>query len=160
MPAPAGPNDIRLRKALGPPGPPARLPDGFHMRTMRPGDEAMVHALLAEVFDDGSDGPFETWWPRISADPDFDPELCFLVLDDAGRLAALAMAWKSAFLKDLAVRGGMRRRGLGDFLLRHVFETFHRRGADHVDLKTNTVANADAARLYRRHGMVEVGWEG
>ena len=42
----------------------------------------------------------------------------------------------------------------------HVFAVFQARGATHVDLKTDLVVNADAARLYRRLDMVEVDWEG
>jgi len=41
-----------------------------------------------------------------------------------------------------------------------VFAAFAARGAAHVDLKTNLAENVDAVRLYRRLGMMEVGWEG
>lgn len=160
MPGPAAPNDIRLRKPLDGNDAPTSLPTGFHMRNLEPGDEQGLHALLTEVFDDGSDWPFEAWWPRLRADPEFDPALCFLIFDEDGSLAAAALAWNSAFLKDLAVRDEFRRRGLGDFLLRHMFAVFRERGATHLDLKTNTVLNADALRLYQRHGMIEVDWEG
>lgn len=40
------------------------------------------------------------------------------------------------------------------------FNAFRDRGAAHVDLKTNTVENAAALRLYERLGMVPVAWEG
>ena len=40
------------------------------------------------------------------------------------------------------------------------FGAFRDRGAAHVDLKTNTVENAAAYRLYRRLGMIEVDWGG
>ena len=40
----------------------------------------------------------------------------------------------------------------------HAFATFRARGADYVDLKTNTEENAAAVRLYDRLGMFEVDW--
>ncbi len=73
MPGPAAPNDIRLRKVLDGEDAPATLPPGFHMRNLESGDEQTLHALLTEVFDDGSDGPFDAWWPRLRADPEYDP---------------------------------------------------------------------------------------
>lgn len=42
----------------------------------------------------------------------------------------------------------------------HAFAVFRERGAPHVDLKTNTVKNAAAVRLYQRLGMSSVAWEG
>ena len=65
------------------------------------------------VFDDGADGPFETWWARLQGDPEFDPALCFLVFGSDDVLAAAALCWTTGFIKDLAVRPEARRRGLG-----------------------------------------------
>ncbi|RVD52464.1 GNAT family N-acetyltransferase, partial [Mesorhizobium sp. M7A.F.Ca.ET.027.03.2.1] len=45
-------------------------------------------------------------------------------------------------------------------LMWHAFAVFRERGADHVDLKTNTVENPAAVRLYERLGMMPVAWEG
>jgi ribosomal protein S18 acetylase RimI-like enzyme len=135
-------------------------PAGFSLRTFEPADAPDVHALLTRVFDDGADGPFEEWWARITGDVEFDPELFFLVDDAHGRLAAVAWAWNRAFLRDLAVDPAARRLGLAEALMWHVFAVFQARGAPHVDLKTDLVINADAARLYRRLDMVEVAWDG
>lgn len=153
------PHDVRLRRLLDGSEAPPRWPDGLFPVALTPAAAPALHGLLAAAFDDGQDGPFETWWPRLSGDAEFDPGLCFLVFDGS-RLAAAAICWQSAFIKDLAVHPGWRRRGLGAALLAHVFCVFRARGAAHVDLKTNTVGNADAMRLYRRAGMVEVGWDG
>jgi ribosomal protein S18 acetylase RimI-like enzyme len=157
---PRGANDVRLRRTLDGEAGPSAWPKGFTLRTFEPADAGEVHALLTRVFDDGADGPFDEWWARISGDAEFDPKLFFLVHDAAGRLVAVALAWTSAFVRDLAVDPGARRLGLGEALMRHVFAVFQARGAAHVDLKTDLVLNADAARLYRRLGMVEVDWDG
>ncbi|MEI8713962.1 GNAT family N-acetyltransferase [Mesorhizobium sp. ISC11] len=162
MPEPRPPalNDIRLRKILDETLVPPHWPDGFVMRSFEPGDAPALHALLTEVFDDGADGPFDEWWPRIADDPEFDPALCFLVIDAKGRLAAAALCWTRAFVKDLAVHPGARGKGVAEALMWHAFAVFRERGADHVDLKTNTVENPAAVRLYERLGMMPVAWEG
>ncbi|MBZ9757381.1 GNAT family N-acetyltransferase [Mesorhizobium sp. ESP6-5] len=159
-PRPPAPNDIRLRKILDETLVPPHWPDGFVMRSFERGDALALHALLGEVFDDGTDGPFDEWWPRISEDPAFDPALCFLVIDAKGRLAAAALCWSSAFVKDLAVHPEARGKGVGEALMWHAFAIFRDRGAAHVDLKTNTLENPAAVRLYERLGMRPVAWEG
>ncbi|WP_137934914.1 GNAT family N-acetyltransferase [Mesorhizobium comanense] len=154
------PNDIRLRKILDDTLVAPRWPDGFVMRGFAPGDASALHALLSEVYDDGAEGPFEEWWPNVAGDAEFDPALCFLVIDAKGRLAAAALCWTSAFVKDLVVHAQARGRGIGEALLWHAFAVFRDRGAAHVDLKTNTVESAAAVRLYNRLGMFEVDWAG
>jgi ribosomal protein S18 acetylase RimI-like enzyme len=159
-PRPPAPNDVRLRKILDDTLVAPRWPDGFAMRCLEPADALALHALLTEMFEDGTDGPFDDWWPRISGDAEFDPALCFLVIDAKGRLAGAALCWTAAFVKDLAVHPEARGQGVAEALMRHVFAVFRTRGAAHVDLKTNTVANAAAVRLYQRLGMFEVDWAG
>lgn len=153
-------NDVRLRRVLPGELKAVSWPRGFAMRTFEASDALALHTLLGLVFDDGKDGPFEEWWPRISGDAEFDPELCFLVFDGEGRLAGAALCWAGGFVKDLAVHADCRGKGIAEALMWHVFATFAARGAAHVDLKTNLVGNADAVRLYRRLDMVEVDWEG
>jgi ribosomal protein S18 acetylase RimI-like enzyme len=153
-----GEGDIRLRRDLAEPIPAPVWPAGYHMRTLQAGDAPDLHALLVEVLDDATDPDFAAWWAKRAQDEEFDPDLCFLVFDGEGRLAAAACAWTSAFVKELTVRASARRLGLGEALVLEVFATFARRGAAHVDLKTNLVQNADAVRLYTKLGMVEVEW--
>ena len=129
------------------------------MRCFEPGDAPALHALLTEVFDDGADGPFDAWWPRIATTPN-STRRCALVIDAKGRLAAAALCWTSAFVKDLAVHPEARGKGVAEALMWHAFSTFRERGADYVDLKTNTVENPAAVRLYERLGMKPVAWEG
>ncbi|UDL92919.1 GNAT family N-acetyltransferase [Mesorhizobium sp. PAMC28654] len=159
-PGSPAPNDVRLRKILDDTLTAPRWPDGFLMRTFEHTDAPALHALLTEVFDDGKDGLFDEWWPSISGDAEFDPALCFLVIDAKGLLAAAALCWTSAFVKDLVVHPEARERGIGEALMRHAFATFAARGAGHVDLKTNTVESAAAVRLYERLGMKPVAWQG
>ena len=160
MPSPQGENDVRLRRMLPGEIRSPQWPDGFAMRTFQAADAPVLHELLELVFDDGMNGPFDQWWSRLSADAEFDPELCFMVFDSGGRLAGAALSWTSGFLKDLAVHPDFRGRGIAEALLWHVFATFAARGVGHVDLKTSLVDNAAAVRLYRRLGMVEVDWAG
>ncbi len=134
-------------------------PAGFTLRTLDEADAPAVHALLVEAFDD-EERSFDVWWAKRSGDAEFDPALCFLAFGPDGRLAGAALCWTSAFVKDLAVASWARRIGLGAALLCHVFAAFKERGAPHIDLKTSLTENADAVRLYRRAGMVEVSWVG
>jgi ribosomal protein S18 acetylase RimI-like enzyme len=159
-PRPPAANDIRLRKLLDDTLTAPHWPDGFVMRAFEHRNAQALHALLEEVFDDGADGPFDEWWPRIAGDAEFDPALCFLAIDGKGLLAGAALCWTSGFVKDLAVHPEARRLGLGEALMRHVFLVFRERRATHVDLKTNTVKNTAAFRLYERLGMIPVDWEG
>ncbi|TGP19197.1 MULTISPECIES: GNAT family N-acetyltransferase [unclassified Mesorhizobium] len=159
-PRPPGPNDIRLRKLLDATLTAPDWPEGFVMRLFEHRDAQALHALLDEAFDDGAEGAFDEWWEHISGDAEFDPDLCFLVIDGKGLLTGAALCWTSGFVKDLAVHPDSRRRGIGEALMRHVFLSFRYRGAAHVDLKTNTVRNTAAFRLYERLGMVPVAWEG
>ncbi|RJG44346.1 GNAT family N-acetyltransferase [Mesorhizobium sp. DCY119] len=151
---------VRFRRDLDADFPAPKWPAGFSMRTFRATDAQSLHTLLSEVFDDGEEGPFDTWWQKVSNDAEFDPSLCFLVFDGDDRLVAAALCWTSAYLKDLAVRPEARRRGLAEALLLQVFGTFQARDAAHVDLKTDLVKNPDAVRLYERMGMRRVPLEG
>ncbi|RUU04862.1 N-acetyltransferase [Mesorhizobium sp. USDA-HM6] len=159
-PRPPAPNDVRLRKHLDDTLTAPHWPEGFVMRPFEHRDAQALHALLQEVFDDGADGPLDEWWERTSGDAEFDPDLCFLVIDGKGLLAGAALCWTSGFVKDLAVHPDSRGLGIGEALMRHVFLTFRDRGAAHVDLKTNTVRNTAAFRLYERLGMIPIAWEG
>jgi ribosomal protein S18 acetylase RimI-like enzyme len=159
-PGPAGPNDIRLRKILDDGVVTPRWPTGFAVRRFEPADAIALHALLDVAYSNGAEAPFDVWWPAVSGDAEFDPALCFLVIDAKGRLTAAALCWTSAFVKDLVVHPDARGRGIGEALMRVVFAAFRNRDAAHVDLKTDKVENAAAVRLYQRLGMIPVDWEG
>lgn len=118
-----------------------------------------MHALLVLVFSD-EEPEFDRWWESRSGDDEYDPAMCFVTTGADGTIVGAAWCWTSGFLKDLAVAPSARRKGLGEALCGAVFETFRARGLAHVDLKTNVVESAEAVRLYRRLGMVEVDWAG
>ena len=154
---------FRLRRVFDGSEPPARWPEGIDVRTLRDeADAKSMHALLLSTYGEGNEDifpSFEDWWDRVSRDPEFDPGLCFLAFDEGRRLAGVAHCWTGNFVKDIAVRPDMRRRGLGRALLLHVFGVFRARGAPHVDLKVEA-SNLPGRRLYAQAGMVEVPWEG
>ena len=160
QPAPAARTAIRLRRLLDAEIASRDLPAGFTLRTFDTSDAPALHALLALCFDDGSDGPFDEWWPNRSTDPEFDPGLVFLVHDAAGQLAGAAFCWTRSFVRDFAVHPDHRRLGIGEALLRAVFVAFRERGATQIDLKTEPADSRAALRLYRRLGMFEVPFDG
>ena len=116
--------------------------------------------LLSEVFDDGTDGPFDEWWPRISRRCRIRSGAVFPGHRRQGPAGGGGIVLDTAFVKDLAVHPEARGKGIGEALMWQAFAAFRERGAAHVDLKTNTVENAAAVRLYERLGMTQVAWEG
>lgn len=159
MPNPQQPGDIRLRKNLNYPFAPFIWPDGYSLQPFAATDAPALHALLVEVFDD-QDPDFDRWWGGLAGDDEYDPALIFLAVGEDGKLAAAAQCWTSGFVKDLATSNGARGKGLGEALMLTLFAAFKARGIGHVDLKTSTIHNAAAVRLYRRLGMVDVDWAG
>jgi ribosomal protein S18 acetylase RimI-like enzyme len=137
-------------------------PSGFSVRAFAAEDAKVVHRLmqLAYTQGGGSVGAFETWWPAVRDDGEFDAALCFLAIDGGGEIVGAAQCWTSAYVKDLVVHPAARRQGLAEALLLTVFQTFRARGARHVDLKVETDNPTGAMRLYRRLGMVEVPIDG
>src|SRR5580704_8901685 len=133
-------------------------PAGFHLRAFSAGDAHAVHDLMQTAYagGGGSVSTFDTWWPALRDDDEFDASLCFLAIDGAGEIAGVAQCWTSGFVKDLVVHPRVRRRGLAEALLLTVFLVFRRRGATHIDLKVELDNPTGAVRLYRRLGMVEV----
>jgi ribosomal protein S18 acetylase RimI-like enzyme len=150
---------ILLRKSLeGRPCPPT-WPVGTRLTQFDPSLLGRdVHELLVEAYKTGggSVGEYEQWLTSLAQDREYDPALVFSVLGPDGRLVAVAQCWTCAFIKDLAVKEGWRRQGLGEALLLHVFQTFQERGAPCVDLKVEPGNRHGAERLYRRVGMLPV----
>jgi GNAT superfamily N-acetyltransferase len=144
---------LRMRIELPSAIPRPVWPEGSHVRGFHSSDAERVHGLLEHGYrrGGGSVAPFGVWLAALTGDSEFDPELCFLV-EVGDDLAACAICWTSAFVKDIVVAERWRRRGFGESLLRLAFRTFQARGATHVDLKVEA-QNAPAIRLYERVGM-------
>src|SRR5690349_2167872 len=107
-----------------------RWPEGVRVRSFTPNDAELLHALLAHGYRHGgrSVATFDTWLAQMTTDEEFDSALWFLA-GAHGTLVGAVLCWTSAFVNDLVVHESWRRRGLGEALLRHVFETFAKLGA-------------------------------
>lgn len=95
------------------------------------------------------------WWERLRADPEYDAELMIVAQAADGQLVGLAHCWSSGFLKDLAVKPGWRRQGIGEALLLRAFQASRNRYHATMDLKV-LASNLAAIRLYRRLGFTAV----
>ena len=148
---------IRLRKHLSSADTSPAWPLGIRRQSVLATDPAELHALLLASYAGGAGTlpPLDAWWPSITSDEEYDPELVFVAVDAGGRVVGIALCWTSGFVKDLAVDASLRGRGIGQILIGTAFATFQQRGLAHVDLKA-TSDNARAIRLYRHLGMVEV----
>jgi len=135
-------------------------PDGFTVRTFRPGDERAVYAADLEAFEDHWDPvdvTFEEWRDYFLGSSDFDPELWFLV-DDGDELAGFSLCFKhsgetAGHLPVLAVRRPWRKRGFGTALLLHSFRELRRHGCEKVRLNVDAENLTGAVKLYERAGM-------
>jgi ribosomal protein S18 acetylase RimI-like enzyme len=132
-------------------------PEGLSLTAFSQDRAAEAHALLQLAYADGGGSvpPFGEWWPRLSADSEYDSDLCFLVCDSGGSAAGFAQCWTTPFIKDFVVHPRHRRRGVGRALLSHIFRAFQGRGAGSVDLKVHT-GNLAAVPLYQSLGMERI----
>lgn len=154
-------HSYRMEITLGGAPPPPQWPEGFAVRTMRPGEEKRVYeAHMASFADTWSfhRESFEVWSHWFVKDTGFDPSLWFLA--DAGdELAGIAMTRVSenepglAWVRILGVLPKFRQRGLAQALLRHTFGEYAGRGLDRVGLGVDAENPTGAVRVYERAGM-------
>jgi len=137
-------------------------PDGVAVRTVREGEEPLVHELLGEAFADGNDfrpTPYEEWigWvldPR-RLDRDFwflaeaGDEVVGVAVCEPERIGEPGLGW----VESLAVRRAWRRQGLGRALLLHAFRAFHARGRTAAGLSVDAENPTGALGLYESVGM-------
>ncbi len=135
-------------------------PAGLIVRTMRPGEESSVFALMEEAFSDHwgyLPGTYEEWEHWMIKREGFDASLWFLVFDGdklaAGALCLYEPSQEAGWVSQLAVRRPWRRMGLGMALLRQAFGEFYRRGVHKVMLGVDAQNLTGALRLYERAGM-------
>ena len=133
-------------------------PVGVYLIAFTESYASEVHALLELAYADsgGAVPSFEEWWPSLSQDSEYDPNLCFLVCDREGHLVGFAQCWSTAFVKDSVVHPRYRRRGIGRALLLHIFRVFQERGAEAVDLKVQTGNPSGAAQFYQSLAMLKI----
>jgi ribosomal protein S18 acetylase RimI-like enzyme len=135
--------------------PPPRWAEDVIVRTFREENAAEVKELLDLAYAAESHHtplPFEDWKTFMLGDPSFDPA-CWFIVESDGEVVAAALNWKEGYVKDIVVHPEHRRRGLGEALMRHTFREFRRRGAERVQLKTDSINPTEAWRLYERVGM-------
>jgi mycothiol synthase len=145
-------------------GPPAAppLPDGFALRTFRPGDDdEAVYEAHQDSFADHWEYVRDRYdeWRHWFLEESLDPELWFLAEAD-GELAGVCLCRSGrggdetlGWVHVLGVRPLWRRRGLGSALLGHAFVELHRRGHPRVGLGVDGENVTGAVALYERAGM-------
>jgi ribosomal protein S18 acetylase RimI-like enzyme len=135
--------------------------DGVTVRTLRAGEEERVYEAHMESFADTwmfTHEPFHVWSHWFVKDPAFDPSLWFLA-EERDELVGIALTRPSeteadlGWVRVLGVAPTHRRRGLGEALLRHTFEEFHRRRFERVGLGVDAENPTGAVRLYEAAGM-------
>ncbi|HUH14887.1 MAG TPA: GNAT family N-acetyltransferase [Gaiellaceae bacterium] len=136
-------------------------PDGISVRIATDDDHRPVHAAMVEVWQDTNDPVDETFeeWAHWHVQRDsYDPEL-WLLAHAGDELAGFAVCRvdpvdpAAGYVALLGVRRPWRRRGLGEALLLHAFETFRRKGLTRGTLGVDASSVTGATRLYERAGM-------
>ena len=135
---------------------PAPLPRGVALvpfdHTVAQSCRELLNRVYAEGF--GDVVPYQSWWSRLSADPEYDPALSFVAMADA-EIVGFCQCWTEPFIKDIAVDARWRGRSIGGGLLTVALQTYAASGAAFVDLKTD-VDNHAAQSLYQRLGFTIV----
>jgi ribosomal protein S18 acetylase RimI-like enzyme len=145
-----------MRRNLAEVVPAITWPESIILSQYRPELAAAVHHLMELGYQDGGGRmpALEVWQQRFETDPEYDPDLCFIALDDDG-IVGVCQCWTSAYIKNLVVHPRAQRLGLGRALLLQAFHVFQQRREGFVDLKV-LEDNLRARRLYESAGMYVV----
>ena len=145
-----------MRRNLAAAVPAITWPPGIVLSQYRPDRAEAVHRLMEQGYLHGGGRVpvLDTWQRRFETDPEYDPSLCFIALDDEG-IVGVCQCWTSAYIKNLVVHPRAQGRGVGRALLLHAFNIFQQRREGFVDLKVRE-DNLRALRLYERVGMYVV----
>jgi ribosomal protein S18 acetylase RimI-like enzyme len=145
---------LLMRRSLAEPAPPVVLPVGTQLVPLAAADAGHIHSLLQFSYAPGYGSlrhDARDWWEALIADSEFDRNLAFVV--KAGdRVVGFCLVWRSSFIKDIAVDGSFRRRGIGSALLSLAIEAMRKRGPEEIALKVD-MYNANAQRLYAEFGF-------
>ena len=96
----------------------------------------------------------DQWWPSLIADPEYDQELLFVLIEEgSNKMLAFAQVWSSGFIKDFAVIPPAQRKGIGRALLSHIFQRLRERGLPDCTLKVLSDNPTNAPEFYRANGM-------
>ena len=129
------------------------------IESLQPGDEQAFYDALDASFQDHWEhhsSPFEEWWGRHTANPNFDPSLWFLIRSD-GEIAAVARNEANrnggGYVGALGVRREFRGHGYAKALLYRTFAEFWDRGMPRVTLGVDADEShgRDAPLRARRH---------
>lgn len=154
-------HSYRMEISLAGGAPEPEWPEGFSVRTFRPGEEERVYDAHMSSFAGTwmfEREPFELWSHWFRKDTAFDASLWFLA--EAGDdLAGIALTRVSenepdlGWVRILGVLPEFRQRGLGQALLRHTFGEHAKRGLGRVGLGVDAENPTGAVRVYERAGM-------
>lgn len=134
-------------------------PAGVEIRPFVAGQHARsVYEAEQEIFLDGWSPqvvPFETWSFRKMSREDFDPSLWHIAWsgDEIAGISLCRFRQGMGWVGTLGVRRAWRRHGLGQALLTHSFNDFHRRGMNTIGLGVDASNPTGATRLYKKAGM-------
>ena len=148
----------RMVTDLPDPPPQPVWPAGVTVRTAASGaDERAVFSAIDEAFQDHwghVPSTFEAWARRKKGER-HDPTLWFLAVagEEVAGAAVCRRDGEMGWVDSLGVRRGWRRRGLGQALLRHAFNTFRERGWRRAGLGVDAANETGATRLYEGAGM-------
>jgi ribosomal protein S18 acetylase RimI-like enzyme len=145
-----------MRRNLAQVVPDITWPKGIDLVQYRPELAEAVHRLMEIGYQQGGGRvpALDVWQQRFETDPEYDPSLCFIALEDE-RIVGVCQCWTSAYIKSLVVHPQAQGLGLGRALLLHAFKVFQDRREGFVDLKV-LEDNLRAQRLYESAGMYVV----
>ncbi|MEV0410018.1 GNAT family N-acetyltransferase [Streptomyces sp. NPDC050448] len=122
-------------------------------------DRRRAHALVEETFAahfGHVERPYEAWLDHLDA-RELDWSLVWIASlpgeGDVGVLLTRDDRTSMGWLSHIGVRGEMRGRGIGGFLLRHGFAAYAARGRDTAGLGVDVHNESGALALYEAHGM-------
>ena len=145
-----------MRRNLSEAVPAITWPTGLQLTRYHPERAAAVHHLMELGYLEGGGRvtTLELWQRQFESDPEYDPDLCLIVLDADG-VVAVCQCWTSAYIRNLVVHPRAQRQGLGRALLLQAFHAFKLRGEGFVDLRV-LEDNLQARRLYESVGMYAI----